>query len=93
MENYEPINNYIAACYINEQLLSIFWMYLSIFIENTLKKLNLVILRVFCKFMKCLKNPYNCSQNFVIANSFWNYNSQNFVLAKPISGHAFLSFK
>ena len=93
METYEPINNYIAACYINEQLLSTFWMYLSKFIENTLKKLNFVISRIFSKFMKCLKNPYNCLRNFVLANSFWNYNSQNFVLAKPISDHAFLIFK
>ena len=41
MENYGPINIYIAAGYINKQVLNIFRMFLSIFIEYTLKELNL----------------------------------------------------
>ena len=40
MENYGPINNYIAACCINKPVLRTFGMFLSIFIEYTLKELN-----------------------------------------------------
>ena len=93
MENYGPINNYIAACYSNKQILNTFWMFLSIFFEYTLKELNFAISRIFSKFTKCLKSPYNRSRNFVLANSFCNYNSQNFVLAKPISKSCFFEFQ
>ena len=89
MESYGPINNDIAACYINKQLLNTFWMYLSIFIEYNLKELNFAISRIFSKFTKCLKNPYNLSRNFVLENSFCNYNSQIFVPAKPVSKSCF----
>ena len=40
MENYGPINNYIAVCYLNKPVLNIFWMFLSIFIEYTLISRN-----------------------------------------------------
>ena len=93
MKNYEPINNYIAACYINKQVLNTFWMFLSIFIEYILKELKFAISRIFSKFTKCLKNPYNRSRNFVLANSFCNYNPQNFVLTKSISKSCFLEFQ
>ena len=47
----------------------------------------------FGKFTKCLKGLYKLSRNFVLANSFCNYNSQNFVLAKPISKPCFFELK
>ena len=88
MENYG-----IAACYINKQVLNVFWMFLSIFIEYALKELNFAISRIFSKFRKCLKNPYNRSRNFVLAKSFCNYNLQNFALAKSISKLCFFEFQ
>ena len=93
MENYGPINIYTAAGYINKQVLNTFRMFLSIFIEYTLKELNFAISRIFSKFMKCLKNPCNRLQNFFLANSLGNYNSQNLVLAKPISKPCFFEFQ
>ena len=35
MENYGPINNYVAARYTNKQVLNTFWMFLPIFLEYT----------------------------------------------------------
>ena len=93
MKNYGPINIYIAAGYINKQVSNTFRMFLSIFIEYTLKELNFAISRIFSKFMKCLKNPHNRLQNFVLVNSLCNYKSQNLVLAKPIFKSCFFEFQ
>ena len=75
----------MVACYINKEVLNTFWIFLSIFFECTLKEINFAISRIFSKFTKCLKNPHNRLQNFVLANSFCEYYSQNFVLSKSIS--------
>ena len=86
-------NNYIAACYINKQVLNTLSMFLSMFIDYTLKELSFAILQIFSKFTKCLKNPCNRSRNIVLENSFCNFNSQNFVLIKPICKSCFFEFQ